>query len=438
MTTFLPSNLDAERGLLSIAMQWPDAIDGISESGGESLFYDPSHRRIWRGLESMRLGRVKIDLTTLTATLRADNTLDAIGGPATLAELATDACSPAIAPDLLLMARKASKSRKIAEIAETASRAILQPKADPDEIAGKMDADLKSVLLEISADKVKTWPEALGLFLSDLQERFQTGAKCAGLSTGFPLLDQMTGGAQPGQLIVIGARPSVGKTAFGFQIAENIACQEGPILFFSAEMEAMELAMRAMSREAKIDSLKFQTADLVKADFNAIGTATERQRRKPIFVDDRSGIRLTDIEIGSRRAVSDHGAKAVFVDYLQLIREEQGSRSREDAVRRLSGGLKQLAKELQIPIFTLAQLNRSNEGKDAAPKLHNLRDSGSIEQDANVVVLLHRLGFRHDGTAIVEAIVAKARGGRANQSIEYSFHGPTTTFSEIGEMRDEN
>jgi replicative DNA helicase len=437
MTTFLPSNNDAEQGLLSIALQWPETMDAMSEAGGETLFYDPAFRRIWRAMESMRLGKVRIDITTVTATLRADDTLDAIGGPSMLAELASDAPSPAIAPDLLQIARKASKARRIAEIAENASRAILRPNADPDKIAGKMDAALKSVMLDISEDKIKTWPQALGLFLADLQERFKAGAKCSGLSTGFPIMDKMIGGAQPGQLVILGARPSIGKTAFGFQIAENIASNSGPVIFFSAEMEAIELAMRAMSREAKIDSLKFQSAELNKTDFNAIAAATDRQRVKPILVDDRSGIRLADIEIGSRRAVSEHGAKAVFVDYLQLIREDDHSRNREDAVRRLSGGLKQLAKELQIPVFALAQLNRSGEGRDGRPRMSQLRDSGSIEQDANVVILLHRPGFRHDGTAIIEAIIEKARGGKAHQAIEYSFHGPTTTFRELNEINDQ-
>lgn len=436
--TLLPSNKDAERGLLSIALQWPDQISNLLEAGGDELFYDPSHRRIWSALASMSTKNRHIEPIGLIATLREAGHLDAIGGAAAIMDLTIDVASTALAPDLIRMAVKALKARRVARTAETALRSILQAGDDPDQVASRMDADLKQILLEISGDRLKNWPRVLNEFVAVTEERVRENRATAGISTGFPCLDKLTGGMKPGELWVIAARPSVGKTAFSMQIAQEVAKAGNPIVFFSAEMEAVELATRVIAKEAKMDSLDLLAGDLKRIHMIQISEAVGRQMRLPIYVDDRPSMGLSDVVIGARRAVQEHGAKVVFVDYLQLIKEEDGSRSREDAVRRLSGGLKQLAKEMQIPVVALAQLNRQMENRDGGrPKSAHLRDSGSIEQDANVVFLLHRPGHKTpSGNELIEGIVDKARGGRRGE-INYHFHGPSTHFSEVGMKEDD-
>jgi replicative DNA helicase len=295
-----------------------------------------------------------------------------------------------------------------------------------------MDTGIRTVMTESSADGLKSYSRVLSDFLALTNDRYFSENKTAGIPTGFALLDEMTGGLQPGQLWVIGARPGAGKTAYAFQIAEYIARAGTPVAFFSAEMLAVELATRAVAADSKIDSLKIQNGYLAKQDFPRLTASIARRMKDPIFIDDRANMRLIDIQVGARRAVSEHGVRVAFVDYLQLIQEEEGSRNREDAVRRLSNGLKQLGKELGIAVVALAQLNRQSDGKDAKPKASNLRDSGSIEQDANTIVLLHA-----ESKNSATAIVAKVRGGKRGE-IALDFDGPTTRFFESTNQPDEN
>lgn len=428
----LPSNIDAEKGILSACIQWPETCDEVSICGGSSLFYDPGNRCIWTALDAMRAERVEIGLATIISRLRESEKLEAAGGPQVLANLFDDVASRALLPDLLKSATDAAKRRSIFTLAESAIRDAKDAAKSIDDTMQRMDAGIRSVLTETSNDGLKTYSRVLADFLEVTNDRYFSDSKTAGILTGFPILDEMTGGLQPGQLWVIGARPGAGKTAYAFQIAEFVAKAVSPIAFFSAEMLAVELATRAIAADSKIDSLKIQNGFLTKQDFPRITSSISRRMKDPIFIDDRPNMRLIDIQVGSRRGVSEHGIKVAFVDYLQLIKEEDGSRNREDAVRRLSNGLKQLAKELGITVVALAQLNRQSDGKDAKPKASNLRDSGSIEQDANTIILLHP-----ESKSSATAIVAKVRGGKRGE-IALDFDGPTTRFFESANQPEDS
>lgn len=429
MTNY-PSNADAEKGILSACLQWPNCCDEIALAGGSDLFYSPANRAIWRAMEDMRRDRSEIGFPTLVAKLRESGSLDGCGGPGYVSELLDDVASKAILADLLRFAKDAMKRRALISLCESGIRDAMASGADPDEATQRVDTGIRQLFASSSTDGLKPWSRVMSDFLDDLSARFEQQSG-SGISTGFPILDEMTAGLQPGQLWVIGARPSVGKTAFAFQIAEQLARSGNPIAFFSAEMLAVELATRSIAADARLDSLKIQRGFLTKGDFPRISASISRRMHDRIYVDDRAGMRLVDIQVGCRRAVSEYGVKVAFVDYLQLIREESGSRNREDAVRRLSNGLKEVAKETGITVVALAQLNRQTEGKDAKPRCSNLRDSGSIEQDANTVVLLHR---EHPGRIL--AIVDKARGGRLGE-IAFDFDGPTTRFHESRDQPEE-
>jgi replicative DNA helicase len=214
-------------------------------------------------------------------------------------------------------------------------------------------------------------------------------------------------------------------------LVENLVTESHPVAIFSAEMYAEELAIRSLSGQAKVDSLRLARGDVSKTEFPRLQTAIGKSASWPLWIDDRADMRLIDIQVGARKLVKERAVKVVFVDYLQLIKEPDGSRTREDAVRRLSDGMKQLAKELGITVVALAQLNRSNERREnKRPQMSDLRDSGSIEQDANVVALLNPLDPDSKATVVdVELIVAKCRGGKLGP-IEFEFDKPTTTFTE--------
>jgi replicative DNA helicase len=424
----LPSNIDAEKGIISACLQWPETCDEVSVLGGSHLFYDPGHRTIWNALETMRAERVEIGLSTVISRFRESEKLDSVGGPSVLAELFDDVASRALLPDLLRFAVDSAKRRSVFALGESAIRDAKDPAKRVDDTLQRIDTGIRQALAESSTDGLKSYSRVLSDFLAVVNDRYFSDQKTAGISTGFKILDEMTGGLQPGQLWVIGARPGAGKTAYAFQIAENLARAGKPIAFFSAEMLAVELATRAIAADSKMDSLKIQNGFLAKQDFPRLTASIGRRSKDPIFIDDRPNMRLIDIQVGTRRAVSEHGVKVVFVDYLQLIQEEEGSRNREDAVRRLSNGLKQLAKETGIAVVALAQLNRQSDGKDAPPKASNLRDSGSIEQDANTIVLLHS-----ESPVKATAIVAKVRGGKRGD-IALDFDGPTTRFFESAEQ----
>lgn len=427
-----PSNPDAEKGLLSACIQWPEMIDELLLEGGASLFYQPNHKALWNALESMRQARIEIELPTIIVKLRDLDALDEVGGAGYLGDLAMDVASRAIANDLLASAKQALKRREIIQFCEQGIREAYDTSLSPDDVSQRIDTGIRSIFSQTSTAGLKPWVKVLNDFLVDLIDRYDSGSKTAGIPTGFKLIDEMTAGFHPGQMWVIGARPSVGKTAFTFQIAEQLAANQVPVAFFSAEMLATELATRSIAADAKLDSLKIKNGTLTKSDFPRIHNSINRRMHDQIYVDDRSNMRLIDIEVCTRRAVDEYGVKAVFVDYLQLIKCDDRGRNREDEVRRLSNGLKSLAKETGVTMVALAQLNRQNEEKNARPKAANLRDSGSIEQDADVIVLLHK-----ESPDMVEAIVAKARGGKTG-IVAFDFHGPTTTFRESDEQSKED
>jgi replicative DNA helicase len=255
------------------------------------------------------------------------------------------------------------------------------------------------------------------------------GGKIPGISTGFESLDASTNGYQGGQLWLLAARPGAGKTAMLMNLVENLVSANIPTAIYSAEMFAEELAIRSLSGQTRIDSLKLARGDIGKMDFVKLRDAINNSHKWPLWIDDRADMRLVDIQVSARQLVKQSGVRVIFVDYLQLIKEPEGSRNREDAVRRLSDGLKQLAKELDITVVTLAQLNRDAE-KRGRPVKSDLRDSGAIEQDANVILLLNPTEpDSQDPVVDVEVIVAKCRGGKMGP-ISFEFDRPVTTFRE--------
>jgi replicative DNA helicase len=428
-----PCSTDAERAILSCAMQWTESFDAISQHfAGDSLFYVPAHRTIWRAMNTCLKEGGKSDMVTVTAKLRERGELEGVGGPLYLADLYSDAATPTMLPDYLRIANNSAKRRRvIADCHELASDAYDSDR-NIDETIQRLDTTVQHLLRTSSANRTHQWRQVISSGIETIQARMSAGGKLPGTSTGFEGLDEFTNGYQPGQVWVIGARPGSGKTALALNLAEHLGRADSPTAFFSAEMFADELAIRSLSSQTKLDSLKLARGDIGNHDLARLSQAIHNSLKWPIWVDDRPNMRLIDIQVATRNLVRENGVKVVFVDYLQLIKEPDGSRSREDAVRRLSEGFKQLAKEMAITVVCLAQLNRESEKRNnRKPQKSDLRDSGSIEQDANVILLLHEEDDDSGEPSMVidvDIIVAKCRGGICG-AIPFEFSKPTTTFT---------
>lgn len=427
-----PSNIDAERAVLSCALQWTESFDSVlSHPSGADLFYNPGIRAIWNAASAMHRAGQEIDLVTLTGTLRAKGVLEAVGGAGAVAEAFSDAVSPKLLGQYLKQASEVARRRRLIRECQNLAAEGYDESQPVDNLIQRGDTAFQELLKTASKSRARAWNEVLGATIAQIEERRELGGKLPGLSTGFDGLDRATNGYQPGQFWVVAARPGAGKTALLLNLVENLAKPATATGIFSAEMYAEELAVRSISGHTKIDSLRLARGELYKDDFGKITNCLSDSAKWPIWIDDRADMRLVDVQVGARKMAKEHCVRVVFVDYLQLIKEPDGSRNREDAVRRLSDGLKQLAKELSITVVALAQLNRSSEKRESRkPDKSDLRDSGAIEQDANVILLLNPLEpDSQDSRVDVEIIIAKCRGGKLGP-ILFDFDKPTTTFKE--------
>jgi len=370
-----------------------------------------------------------VDLITLSVALRESDRLESVGGPAMLSELLSDVPSPKMLPAYLKTAQDATKRRRMALDCQSLAADACDMGSDIDEVIQRGDTAIRELMKTATTARSRAWREVLGKTIEQIEAARIAGGKIPGISTGFERLDEATNGFQAGQLWVLAARPGQGKSALLMNLAENLVKSDIPTAIFSAEMLAEQLAIRSLSGQTKLDSLRLARGELRQGEFGKMTTAIDKSFSWPLWIDDRAGMRLVDIQVSTRQMTKEHGVKVIFVDYLQLIKEPEGSRNREDAVRRLSDGFTQLAKELGITVIALAQLNRSSEKRDGKkPAVSDLRDSGAIEQDANVIALLHPLDPDSNEQIVdVEIIIGKCRGGRLGP-IPFEFDKPTTTF----------
>jgi replicative DNA helicase len=426
----MPCDPDAERAVLSCGLQWADCFDKIAMNpAGSTLFYTPAHRSIWNAMADCRREGLQSDIVTVTAKLRGKDQLEQCGGPAYLAGIYTDAATPRMLPDYLKIAQEFAQRRAFIQTYSELTGDAFDLNQRISDTFQRADSAIQGMMRTTSENRTKEFRVVMAEAVHTIQERYDAGGKLPGISTGFEPIDNATNGYQGGQQWVVGARPGSGKTALAMNLAENLGRAEIPTAFFSAEMFADELGIRSLSSQAKIDSLKLARGQIGKTEFAKIGQAITRSVNWPLWVDDRPDMRLIDIQVATRNLVREHGVKIVFIDYLQLIKEPEGSRSREDAISKLSNAFKQLAKELNITTVLLAQLNRESEKRgNKMPVKSDLRDSGAIEQDANVILLLHEKS--DDPTEMVvdvDVIIAKCRGGLTGP-IPFEFCKPTTTF----------
>ncbi|HEV7402427.1 MAG TPA: replicative DNA helicase [Chthoniobacteraceae bacterium] len=413
----LPASEVAERGVVCSFLLAPSEVGGMCAEQEVTIhfFHNPALGTIFSVLMEMWDASKKIDLVTLTQTLADRRLLEQVGGAALIAELFTYLPTATNVKYYLDILQEKYTLRQIITVCtEFASRSY----EEQDNVGGLLDEVEKSVF-EVAQQRFRnketTMKEHVMGAIGSIQDLFERRGVISGIPSGFAVLDKMTDGFHPGEMIVIAARPSMGKTAFAMNIAEHVAvdCNE-PVAVFSLEMSAQQLVQRLLCSRAKVNLENVRKGFMAEREFPALTAAASKFAEAQMFIDDTSGLSILELRAKARRLKSQHNIKAIFIDYLQLLRStsRRAQDNRQLEIAEISAGLKGLAKELELPIIVLAQLNRNPEGRTGEakgrPRLGDLRESGSIEQDADLVGLLIRDEYYADTEEAKEAAMGKA------------------------------
>ncbi len=421
----MPVNAEAERAVLSCMLLDPTSIiPKAVENISPGFFYLPGHRIIFETILHLYKSRPngELDIITLNAELTDKEQIDQVGGPQFVADLLNELPTTALFDHYLeILKSKFILRRVIQDCTEMASAAYDRP-----ESAAQFLDSVEKKILQIrdeteNSSEIKHMSEIVMDLIQTLEDLYESKGS-AGISSGFPDLDEMTTGFHGGEMIVIAARPAMGKTSFAMNIVEHVAMvDKNPVAVFSLEMSSEQLVQRLLCSLAKIDMKKMRGGFLGKNDFHKITHYACQLRDAPIFIDDTPGISINELQAKARRLKQQHDIKMIMIDYLQLLKAPDiGKRDgREKEVSEISGGLKGIAKELNIPVIVLAQLNRNPDARTGGtPKMSDLRESGSIEQDADLVSLLMRDLYyaendeeRAEKEGLAKLIIAKQRNG---------------------------
>jgi len=413
-----PQNIEAEFSVLGGLMLEREAFDQVSDLIRAADFYKPSHQIIYSVITELHQKAQPIDLVTVSNSLQTKNELDLIGGPEYLLSLLDKVVSAANIDSHAKIIHEKSLLRRLIS---TSSGLIEKAYGSDYENAESLIDFAESEILKVGEQKTSSGlvgsAEIMKTSIEKLEELYQRKADVTGIPTGFTELDRMTSGLHGGELIIVAARPSMGKTAFSLNLATHMALRaKKTVAYFSVEMGKEAVMMRLLAAEAKVSMTELRNGRIQDASWPKLIQTAGHISDANLFIDDTAGISPFEIRARCRRLKAQHGLDCIMIDYLQLMDLKQKVESRERAVSEISKGLKAIAKELNIPIIALAQLNRGVEGRsDRRPMLSDLRESGSIEQDADVIMLLYRDDYydkedpEKQGGA--EIIIGKQRNG---------------------------
>lgn len=388
-----PHSIEAEESVLGALLLDREAASDVAEFLRSSHFYKDANARIYDAMLGLYQEREPIDIITVSDKLKKSKSLTKVGGSAYLSELANKVPTSAHAEHYGRIVKNNATKR---ELIRAASELTENAFDDSKEISNLLDEAEKSVF-SLSQQNLKnvfiSLKDALAESFDRLDELHKSAGGMRGVPTGFADLDSALSGMQPSNLVILAARPSVGKTALALNITQYVAVEHKiPVGFFSLEMSKEELVDRLLVAQANIDAWKLKTGRLGESEFAALSDAMGVLADAPIFIDDTPGMSLLEMRTKARRLMAEHGVKLIVVDYLQLIRGRERVENRVQAVTEISQGLKNLARELKVPVLALSQLSRAVEhrGGTKQPQLADLRESGAIEQDADVVMFLYR------------------------------------------------
>ncbi len=431
----LPNNLDAERSVLGAILLDNHALNAAIENLRAEDFFLDQHRRVFTQMIALGESQQAIDLVTLTEELHRRGDLEAAGGAPYLASLADGMPKVSNIEHYARIVKEKAMLRNLIH----ATHNIQQNAFEGEDGADAILDNAESSIFALAEDRVKAGLVSIKDVVKDNFERleriFREGKSITGISTGYGELDKLLSGLQPSELIILAARPSQGKTALALNFAENIAIRGGePVAIFSLEMSKESLLQRLIASVAQIDAHKFRTGHLSKEDWRRMTEALGGISSAPVWIDDAGSNSVLEIGAKARRLMRDKGLKLLIVDYLQLITARGRFNNRQEEVSSISRNLKGLAKELKIPVLVLSQLTRAPEREERGPQLSDLRESGAIEQDADVVMFIYRPNFYKVDAAPEERdqadiLIAKQRNGPTDK-VKFVFRSRLTRFEE--------
>jgi len=431
----LPQNPEAERSVLGAILLDNHMLDVAVDKLKPEDFFQDNHQRIFARMIELSEERQAIDLITIVNRLQRNGELETVGGAAYISQLVDGVPRISNVDHYARIVKEKAVLRRVIH----ATHNIQQQAMDATEDADAILDSAESSLFEIAENRVRAGLTGMGDLVRNSYERisrlFDEGKRITGVSTGYHQLDDLTSGLQPSELIVLAARPSVGKSAFAINLASNVGIRNAlPVAIFSLEMSKASLLLRLLSDQARIDAHKFRTGQLPREDRIKITTSLQFLSETPLWIDDSGATTVIEMGAKCRRMKRDKGLSLVIIDYLQLVSARGRFNTRNEEVASITRGLKAMAKDLEVPVVVLSQLTRAPEREDRGPVLSDLRDSGAIEQDADVVMFLHRPKMFKEGATPEERgetqlIIAKQRNGPTDM-LRFVFLQRYTLFEE--------
>src|SRR5690554_2580245 len=436
--TLLPHSIEAEQAVLGGLMLDNKRLDAVLEVVSEADFYRDDHRQIFRMMQVLQENSQPLDVITLSEELHRHDELERVGGLGYLVEMANNTPSAANIVAYAGIVRERSTLRQLIAAAQEISKSSYNP-------SGLDSGDLLQLAEKRVAEIAEDRPKEGGLVgVNDLlkatvqriDELFRSGSDITGVPSGINDLDQRTSGWQPGELIILAARPSMGKTALALNFVESaIFSQSKPVLVFSMEMPSAAMIMRMMSSVGRIDQGKMRNGKLTEEDWPKLSSAVAKMKDKLLFVDDTPGLSPQELRARVRRIAREHGNPGmIMVDYLQLMQIAGSNEGRTQEISEISRSLKAIAKEFDCPLIALSQLNRGVEQRpNKRPMNSDLRESGAIEQDADVILFIYRDEYYNEDSpdkGIAELIIGKQRNGEVG-TVRAAFIGKYTRFDNL-------
>lgn len=436
----LPNNIEAEQSVLGACFLSKYALQKACESLTPDSFYDEKNGKIFSAMNALVDEKTPIDITTVTGYLKKNNQLTEIGGVEYLTEVLNFVPTASNIDYYIKNVEDASILRKLIETATDIAAEGYRTDETVNEILDNSEKKILNIVKNRKSSEFRSIKDILQKTQSDLERLSEHKGEVTGLATGWYDIDKLTTGLHPNELIIIAARPAMGKTVFALNLATHAAMtQDKSVALFNLEMSAEQLAMRILSSLGQVDGFKLRTGNLMNTDWKRINEAVSQLSNTNLVMDDTPGITIGEIRAKCRRlASSEKGLSLVVIDYLQLISGGKNyGANRQQEVSDISRSLKTLAMELQVPVIALSQLSRSVEAReDKRPIMSDLRESGSIEQDADIVAFLYRDDYykkearNEDNTSIVELIVGKHRNG-PTATVELLFKKDTSTMLNL-------
>lgn len=444
MSRELPHSNEAEQAILGAMMIYPNVASIVYDQGLVAKdFYLDIHQRIFSAMMDISESGKPIDVTTLVSRLQDTDQLNLVGGADYIIKLSDTAISSANSTYYIEIIKSRAHLRRLIETAELIAEDGFDTASDLDEVMDKAERDILNVTRSRRATDFKSSRDVLSVVMQELIRLRSSDNHVTGIKTGYNDLDRITNGFQRGDLIILAARPAMGKTAFALNLALNASFYNaGAIAIFSLEMPAEALMKRILSAKSSVESNKLRSGNILDDEFNKLNESANELMATKLFVDDSSNIKISEIFSKCRKLRSEHGLDMVVVDYLQLISGSgrSGGDNRQQEISEISRSLKGLAREMECPVIALSQLSRSVESRpDKHPMLSDLRESGAIEQDADIVMFLYRDEYYNkeenddtpaNATDTTDVDIAKHRNG-ATARIQLAFQKSISAFFNI-------